>query len=124
MNDKRVHGGVSLGSVQDPHSSKPGEPKQVLLDRDIEMAMMKGTAAAPRSCSVLKQYEVASADFSAEEGDHFPRPVAVPEGRVHGGSLMAMLTGNSSGGSSSRKGLASTNPSEPIKGHFMPQSWI
>lgn len=131
VHDKRVHGGVSLGSVvQDPRSSKSDELKQVLVDNDMDMAMMKigsslGPAAAPRTRSDLKQDEVASARVSAEEGGHLPMPpVAVPEGRVHGGSLMAMLTESSGRGSSSGKGLVSGGPSEPVKGYFMPQSWI
>ncbi|XP_061337813.1 uncharacterized protein LOC133284764 [Gastrolobium bilobum] len=128
VHDKRVHGGFSLGSVvQDTHSSKPDELKQVPVDKDMDMDMMKMSSslstAAPRACSDLKQYEVASAHVSAEEDDHFPISVAVPEGRVHGGSLMAMLTGSSSRGSSSGRGLVS-DPSEPIKGYIMPQSWI
>lgn len=115
VHDKRVHGGVSLGSVvQDPRSSKPDELKH------MEVAMLKigcslGTAP-PSACSGFNQYEVAS----AEESGHMPMSVAVPEGRVHGGSLMSMLTGSSSG----VRGLAITDPSEPIKGYVLPQNWI
>lgn len=120
MQDRRVHGGVSLGSiVQDPHSSKTDEVKQVLVDKNMDIDMMK--IGPP--CSNFKQYEAATVHVSAKEGGHMPMSVAVPEGRVHGGSLMAMLTGSSSCGSSSGRGLVS-EPSEPIKVYSMPQSWI
>ena len=129
VHDKRVHGGVSLGSVvQDPRSTRPDELKQVLLGKDMDMGMMRMgstslSTAALRTGSDFKQYELASTHVSAEEGSHLPMSVAVPEGRVHGGSLMAMLAGSSDRGSSSGKGLAS-DASEPIKGYIMPRSWI
>ncbi|XP_045819962.1 hornerin [Trifolium pratense] len=130
VHDKRVHGGLSLGSGQDPRSSMPDHLKQVLFNKEMEVAMIKigsslGTAAAPRTCSDLNQLEVASTRTSAEEGGHYPMSVAVPEGRVHGGSLMAMLSAGSSSGTSRGKGLAISDPSIPIKGYnTMPQSWI
>jgi hypothetical protein len=108
----------------------PDHLKQVLFNKEMEVAMMKigsslGTATATGTCSDLNQLEVATARTSAEEGGHFPMSVAVPEGRVHGGSLMAILSAGSSSGTSSGKGLASGDPSIPIKGYnTMPQSWI
>nr|KYP58663.1 putative WRKY transcription factor 19 [Cajanus cajan] len=127
VHDKRVHGGFSLGSVvQDPHSSKPDELKQVLVDKNMDIDMMKmgsslGNAA---TCSDFKQYEAAATGHvSSREGGHLPMSVAVPEGRVHGGSLMAMLTGGSSRGSCSGRDLVS-EPCESIKGYPVPQSWI
>ena len=127
VHDKRVHGGVSLGStVQDPHSSNPDELKRVLLAKDMDMGMMKVTSslgnAAPGTYSDIKQYEAASSNVSAEEGGHMPS-LTIPEGRVHGGSLMAMLSGSSVRGSSSGKGVAN-DPSEAVKGYIMPRSWI
>nr|XP_004503653.1 loricrin [Cicer arietinum]XP_004503655.1 loricrin [Cicer arietinum] len=116
VHDRRVHGGVSLGSVQDPRCSKPVEVTMMKIGSSI------GNTAAPRTCSDLKQHEVASACASVEEGGRFPMSVAVPEGRVHGGSLMALLT---SGGTSSVKGLTGGDLSKPIKGYnILPQSWI
>lgn len=50
---------------------------------------------------------------------NIPAPVFLPEGRVHGGSLMAMLTGSSGIGSSSSKGVVSAS-SEPTKTYMMP----
>lgn len=113
VHDKRVHGGVSLGSVvQNPHSSKPDALKQVLVDKYVDMDMMKMGISGG-----------IAAHISAEEGDNLPTSVAVPEGRVHGGSLMAMLAGSSGLGPSSGSGLVS-DPSAPIKGYMMPQRWI
>ena len=126
MHDKRVHGGISLGSVvQDPHSSKADELKQVLIDKNMDVNMMKigSSLGAAATCSDFEQLEAATAHVSVKEGGHLPMSVVVPEGRVHGGSLMAMLTGSSSRGSSSGRGLVG-DPSEPIKGYAMPQSWI
>ncbi|XP_027342777.1 uncharacterized protein LOC113855359 isoform X2 [Abrus precatorius] len=115
VHDKRVHGGVSLGSViQDPHSSKTDELKLVLESKNMDVDIMKIGSAALRTCSDFKLYEVASAHVSAKEGGHLPMSVAVPEGRVHGGSLMAMLTGGSGRGSSNGRGLVS-DPSKPIE---------
>ncbi|KAK7318159.1 hypothetical protein RJT34_02858 [Clitoria ternatea] len=124
VHDKRVHGGVSLGSVvEDPRSSKTDELKQRLIDKNMDMDLMKIGTAAPGACSDFKPYEVATVHVSAKEGVHLPISAAVPEGRVHGGSLMAMLTGSSARGSSGGRGLVS-DPSEPIIGYPMPQSWI
>ncbi|KAF7828203.1 putative WRKY transcription factor 19 [Senna tora] len=109
VQDKRVHGGVSLGSVQDPHVSKPDELKQAVISKEMEMD--------------VKLDEVANVNVSTGEGGHSPMSVAAPEGRVHGGSLLAMLAGNSGLGSSSRRGLVD-DPSEPMKSCTLPQSWI
>lgn len=117
-----------MGSVQDPRSSKPDQLRQVLLDKDMEGAMMKigsSLGTVPRTSSHMNQLENANARASAEEGGHYPMSVAVPEGRVHGGSLMAMLTANSGSGTSSGKGLASMDASMPNKGYnIMHQNWI
>lgn len=118
VQDKRVHGGVSLGSVQDPHVSKPDELKQVNMNMDMMKIMGSLGSAAD-----VKQYGVANAHVSAAEGGHLPMSVAVPEGRVHGGSLLAMLAGSSGPGSSSRSGLVSDS-SESMKSHALPQRWI
>ncbi|XP_058732083.1 uncharacterized protein LOC131603684 [Vicia villosa] len=123
VHDRRVHGGLSLGSVQDPRSSKPDQLRQVLLNKEIELAMMK--TGSSFGTAHMNQLEIASACASAEEGGHFSMSVAVPEGRVHGGSLMAMLTASSGSGTSSGKALASMDPSMPMKGYnIMPRNWI
>jgi len=126
VHDKRVHGGISLGSVvQNPHSSKTDELKQLLVDKNMDIDMMKiGNSLGPgATCSDFKHCEAVTAHVSAKECGHLPMSVAVPEGRVHGGSLMAMLTGSSSRGTSSGRSLVS-DPSEPVKGYPVPQNWM
>ncbi|KAE9597790.1 hypothetical protein Lal_00041483 [Lupinus albus] len=114
VHDKRVHGGISLGSVvQNSHATRPGGLKQVLVNNYMDMDVMKMASSIG-----------VAAHVSAEEGIRSPMSVAVPEGRVHGGSLMAMLAESSSGhGTSSVRGPVS-DPSEPIKSCIMPQNWI
>ncbi|KAL7003537.1 hypothetical protein U1Q18_004690 [Sarracenia purpurea var. burkii] len=48
---------------------------------------------------------------------------SLPEGRVHGGNLMAMLRGSTSFGPSSSNQVIG-GPSEPGKSHPMPHSWV
>ncbi|TKY70990.1 WRKY transcription factor 19 [Spatholobus suberectus] len=125
--DKRVHGGVSLGPViQDTHVIKLDELKQIVINHDIDVDMMK--MGSPRTdgaitCSDVELNEVESTCLPAREDGHTPMSVAVPEGRVHGGSLMAMLMGSSGLGTSSGRGLLS-DPSETIKASIAPQSKI
>jgi len=125
--DKRVHGGVSSGPViQDTHDSKLGELKQIVINEDMDVDMIKmGNPQTddPITCSVAKLNEVTSTHLPAGEDDHTPILVAVPEGRVHGGSLMAMLKGNSSLGTSDGKGLLS-DPSEINKACMVSQRKI
>ncbi|XP_061341144.1 uncharacterized protein LOC133287533 [Gastrolobium bilobum] len=128
LQDNRVRGGVSLGSVvQSTHACKPDELKQIHIHKDMDVDMMKMDnspgPACKITCSDFKLSEVASTHVPAGEDDHAPVSVAVPEGRVHGGSLMAMLKGSSGLGSSSGRGLVS-DPSEPIKACIVPHSWI
>ena len=113
--------------VQEPYLSKPEEPRKVAfaneMDADVlKMGVSLGTAAV-RTCSDVKQFEVAGAHVSAGEGVLSPTSVALPEGRVHGGSLMAMLVGDSDLGSSNARGLANDS-SEPINAYITPQNWI
>ncbi|XP_068469322.1 uncharacterized protein [Phaseolus vulgaris] len=125
--DKRVHGGVSSGPViQDTHDSKLGELKQIVINQDMDVDMIKmGNPQTDDSitCSVAKLNEVASAHLPSGEDDYTPMPVAVPEGRVHGGSLMAMLKGNSSLDMSIRRGLLS-DPSDTSKACMVSQTKI
>lgn len=128
VQDKRVHGGVNLGPVvQDPKLSKPEKLKEAITE-EMNVDIMKmgnslGTSAG-KTCSDLKQYEVLK-HITAGEGALSPMSVLVPEGRVHGGSLMAMLTGSSNiGCSSSNKERDGDPSSEPWKSYMLPQSWM
>ena len=114
VSDKRVHGGVNLGLIQDPKLSLPEKMKDVVIAEEMNVDVVKmgsvvGTSAG-RTCSV-------------GEGNLSPAPVYLPEGRVHGGSLMAMLTASSGVGSSSSKGVVGGS-SEPMKTYMMPHGWM
>ncbi|XWS50029.1 hypothetical protein CRYUN_Cryun12cG0053400 [Craigia yunnanensis] len=125
VQDKRVHGGATLGPiVQDPKLSKSGKMKEIVTAEDMNVDIMKmGSgveASAGRTCSRLNQYGVSNACNSVGEGGF---SVFAPEGRVHGGSLIAMLAGGSRLGSGNSEGLAG-DPSEPTKSFTVPQSWM
>ncbi|BFG31845.1 hypothetical protein CerSpe_181190 [Prunus speciosa] len=113
VQDKRVHGGITLGPmVQDPKLGKSDKMKEVATADDMNVDVMNiGSSirtSATGTCSDLKQAGQSSA------------PVLVPEGRVHGGSLMAMLAG----GSDSKANSRGSNSSGPKKSYMMPQNWM
>ncbi|CAJ1927562.1 unnamed protein product [Sphenostylis stenocarpa] len=108
--DKRVHGGVSSGpAIQDIYGRKLDVLKQIVINQymmDVDMIQISNPqTAGAMTCSDAKLNEVASTHLPAGEDGHTPMLVAVPEGRVHGGSLMAMLKGNSGLGTSVGRGL-------------------
>lgn len=119
MHDKRVHGGITLGPmVQDPKLSKLEKMKEVVTAEDMSVDIKKMGTEAPagRTWASWEQYAAPNANVAVAEG-------GVPEGRVHGGSLLAMLASSSGIGSSNSKGVAS-EPSEPSSSFMMPRSWI
>ncbi|XVF13040.1 hypothetical protein REPUB_Repub08aG0173500 [Reevesia pubescens] len=125
VQDKRVHGGATLGTiVQDPKLSKSEKMKEIVTAEDMNVGIIKmGSgieALAGTNCSGLNQYGLPNARNSVGEGGF---SVFVPEGRVHGGSLMAMLVGGSGLGLGNSEGLAG-DPSEPSKSFMAPQSWM
>lgn len=122
MQDKRVHGGVTLGPVvHNPNVDKPEKMKEVATD-DMNMEIVMG---GPASCSDFKIVppNAPNPHISVGGGGVSPMSAFVPEGRVHGGSLMAMLAGSSSLVSNSSKVVAG-NPMEPEKSCIMAQSWM
>lgn len=77
-------------------------------EMNVDDAMTNGSIAttASGSCSGLKN-----------GGSSVGQPsVIVPEGRVHGGSLMALLSGGS--------GTAGSDSSLPMKPYMMPKNWM
>ncbi|KAK4844097.1 hypothetical protein QYF36_016430 [Acer negundo] len=118
VQDKRVHGGVTLGPmVQDPKLDKPEKMKEVATD-DMNMEIVMGSSAG-RAYSDFKKAppNVPNPQISVGGGGISPMPAFVPEGRVHGGSLMAMLAGSSSL-------VSNSSPLVPEKSRMMPQSWM
>ncbi|XVF51394.1 hypothetical protein PTKIN_Ptkin04bG0181700 [Pterospermum kingtungense] len=119
VQDKRVHGGATLGPiVLDPKLSKSEKMKETVMDEDMNVDITKmgsGGEALAGSSSGLNHYgiPVGEGGFS----------VFVPEGRVHGGSLMAMLVGGSGPGSSNSERSVG-DPSERSKSFMVPKSWM
>ncbi|XP_010533616.1 PREDICTED: uncharacterized protein LOC104809354 [Tarenaya hassleriana] len=104
VDDKRVHGGISLSSViQDPKLSETETTEEFSVSQDMNIDVLKmGTAVRSPGCkpciNILGDYEALP---DAGKAGSSSTSAAVPEGRVHGGSLMAMLASGSSFGSGS-----------------------
>ncbi|KAM7531360.1 hypothetical protein LguiB_034770 [Lonicera macranthoides] len=116
VQDKRVHGGATLGVLVDSNPRKPEKMKNVFdaknnQDMVIDVMNMDNSFGTSAGCtgSVWKHFGV---EQSSDE---------VPEGRVHGGSLIALLAAGSTR-SSSKNTIG--RPSEPEKYYMMPQNWI
>jgi len=101
--------------VQDPNLIPP-EKEVITEDMNVDVLKIGNSTAtsAGRTHSDLK--------LSVREGKIPLVPVYIPEGRVHGGSLMALLTAGSDLGSS--RGKAVVASSEPMKSYMMPRGWI
>jgi len=98
--------------VQDPNLIQP--EKEVIITEDMNVDVLKIGSGTGRTYSDLK--------LSGREGNIPPVPVYAPEGRVHGGSLMALLTAGSDLGSSRGKGVVVAS-SEPMKS-YMTHGWM
>ncbi|OVA07858.1 hypothetical protein BVC80_7559g2 [Macleaya cordata] len=129
VQDKRVHGGGTLGpTVHDPKPSKHDKMKGVVTVEDMHVEVTKigsggGTFAGWNGFDPKGS---GNPDISLQllPGAHLPistrgtppGPVAVPEGRVHGGGLMAMLA--------SSKNQVVGGPSEQGRSYMMPHNWM
>ena len=113
MQDKRVHGGATIGSlVQDPQLEKLEKMKEVIAD-DMNVDVTK----------------VASSFVNSAGGTNFgfnqfggPSNFPVGEGRVHGGSHFIKVSSVLS--TSSSKGIVDGDPSEQMKPYIIPQNWM
>lgn len=82
VQDNRVHGGITLGPlVQDPKSINCGE----MMNVDLIKTGFTGLNAIGSTAHNVKIPQLSSTEKR-------PHPSPVPEGRVHGGSLMALLS--------------------------------
>ncbi|KAJ4711978.1 putative Transcription factor [Melia azedarach] len=128
VQDKRVHGGFTLGPViQDPKLNQPEKMKEVVTADEMNVDMMKmgsglGTSAG-RTYYTDSIIGVPNAGTTVGQGNVLSMSVYVPEGRVHGGSLMAMLAGGS-GVSSSGSKVVAGDTLELGKSSLMPQGWM
>ncbi|XP_023532728.1 uncharacterized protein LOC111794808 [Cucurbita pepo subsp. pepo] len=113
VQDKRVHGGVSLGpNTQQPNLSKTEKMKDVVMEdyMNEDLIMVRGKMGPN-----LGKYAISEAEKPSKS-------VIVPEGRVHGGSLLAMLACSSGLGSSSKN--AASGQEQPMEHHTLPRSWV
>ncbi|KAI7989173.1 putative WRKY transcription factor 19 [Camellia lanceoleosa] len=129
VQDKRVHGGATLvAMVHDPKPSRPEKMKEVVVnaeDMHVDISKMdSGGVTFPGPAHFnWKQLGHEQTRRPVVVGSLSATPVLVPEGRVHGGSLMAMLTGSSGLGFNGSKSVGS-GPSEPEKSNMMPHNWM
>ncbi|OAY56420.1 uncharacterized protein LOC110608957 [Manihot esculenta] len=128
VQDKRVHGGVTLGPIiQEPHVSENEKMKKAVIAEDMSVDIVKmGTnigASASIATSDMKTLGVPNVQIPVGEPGLPTISVFIPEGRVHGGSLMAMLASGSGIGSSSSQ-IINGDSSESRKSYMMPQSWV
>lgn len=113
LQDKRVHGGITLGPLV---QGKPEEMKEVVVGEAMNVEVTKWgstiEASAGGTCFDMKQFGPFTGNFS------------VGEGRVHGGSnfIKAGSVLGISSGSSSQSAIAEM--SEPMKSYVMPQNWM
>ncbi|KAL6986339.1 hypothetical protein U1Q18_019707 [Sarracenia purpurea var. burkii] len=119
VQDKRVHGGATVGAmVQDPKPTKPEKMKEVVNAEDII------PIPGPTSTQ-WKQFKLQQARLRNRDGGLSATPVLVPEGRVHGGSLMAMLAESSGRGlNGSKSKSVVVGSSDSGKSHAMPHYWM
>ncbi|XAR70231.1 hypothetical protein NMG60_11027019 [Bertholletia excelsa] len=123
VQDKRVHGGATLGGiVEDPKPGRSEKMKEVVNVEDMNVSITKvetsGLTMSGSSGFDWNQLGFPQARVSIGEGGLSSAPVLIPEGRVHGGSLMAMLTG------SSGSKIVFGDPLEPGKSYMMPRNWM
>ncbi|KAK6947869.1 hypothetical protein RJ641_001342 [Dillenia turbinata] len=112
VHDKRVHGAGFVGAVvQDPLLNEAEKMKGFMSTENMMVdTMNRGSSAGWGTPSMLSgTLPVCLGGFSS-----------VPEGRVHGGSLMAMLAGQSS----LNCNIANVSTSEQSKSHQMPLNWM
>ncbi|CAI9755484.1 unnamed protein product [Fraxinus pennsylvanica] len=87
VQDNRVHGGATIGTViQDSKTNQPSKIKQIFTADDMSVDIIEsGVVASPRSWNYLcpRQAHMPVGGSSSTR--------TVPEGRVHGGNLVALF---------------------------------
>ncbi|KAJ8768517.1 hypothetical protein K2173_022612 [Erythroxylum novogranatense] len=122
VQDKRVHGGITLGPmVQDPKISQPEKMKEAIAE-DMNVDVVNIACDAGNTFD-SKQDGVTSVYISVVEAGMSSMSVVLPEGRVHGGSLMAMLAGGSDV-DSTIKHTATSKLLEPKESNTLLQNWM
>lgn len=127
VQDKRVHGAMVVGSmVQSPTVSQLEKAKETVTTESTSIDVTKVTGSEVTSSgtaySGFQQYGLGNADYPVADGGLSSISVSVPEGRVHGGSLMALLASGSTLGPANTEGsvIDLSKPGKPM----MPRSWM
>ncbi|KAG1335137.1 hypothetical protein COCNU_03G012560 [Cocos nucifera] len=116
VEDHRVHGGHVLGAVTAPYPSPIASEKmkQVVVDRDM-FPEMETSTQSQLTWSGLDQRSAMQPVNPVHSG-----VVSLPEGRVHGGTLMAMLASNAGLGSHSGSQVENVNSEQNVPHTFVP----
>lgn len=121
VQDKRVHGGATIGPiVQDP-KCKLDKMKEVVTsdDKNVDSLKVGNAGTSGGGSHSDSKHGIPNVPKSHIKS----KSVFVPEGRVHGGSLMAMLAG-SSGLNSNNSAGAQEESLEIERSSVMPQRWM
>uniref|UniRef100_A0A5B6ZAI1 WRKY19-like zinc finger domain-containing protein n=1 Tax=Davidia involucrata TaxID=16924 RepID=A0A5B6ZAI1_DAVIN len=129
VQDKQIHGGGSLGlTLQDKQSITFEKMKGIVTTENNHASGIMTAGSGGTSVDLfgnghqLIPMQVPPQD-SFSVGNTCLVQFSLPEGRVHGGSLMAMLGGSTSFGASNNNQLVG-GPSEPGKSYPLPHSWV
>lgn len=134
VQDSQVHGGGTLApAAQDPQPSRPEKMKEVVTeDMHLDVMNLGGSGASfagwngfiskGHGCPAISLQLPPQFCFPLGAGPP-PGPVSLPEGRVHGGGLMAMLASSSDLGTNGENQVVGGS-SEPGKSHMTPHNWM
>ncbi|KAL2517228.1 loricrin-related [Abeliophyllum distichum] len=108
VQDNRVHGGATIGTViQDSKINQPSKTKEIFSAEDMSVDIIEnGVVASTRSWNYLGPHQAHMPVGGS------PSPGTVPEGRVHGGNLVAMFAGSSGLSFTSSRDMAGSSESE------------
>lgn len=112
VQDKRVHGGGTVGVVV--HESKANQP--AIMNPIFAVEDMNGLMT-PTNCFNYFGHQAVQRPSGSN-----PSAGKVPEGRVHGGNLMAMVVGDRGFNFTSSGDIV--GPSEPEKSSMTHQTWM
>ncbi|KAI3453775.1 hypothetical protein Pfo_010438 [Paulownia fortunei] len=120
VQDKRVHGGATIGTVvQDSKAKQSAKMKQISTVENMSVDLTKMENGTVTSRSSWNYFGIQQANSHVGSN---PSSSSVPEGRVHGANLMAMFSG--SPGSNFTSSGDMIGPSDPEKSFMTHQAWV
>ena len=128
VQDNRVHGGITLDpTLQGPIPGTAGKMKDLVTAENMGAEVMMTTAGSGGNLGV-NYFSSAGIGHSLErptQDNGCPVQISLPEGRVHGGGLMAMLRGDiDSVGVGSGSNQAVGGSLEQGKSYTLPFGWM